>query len=77
VTHAGIAGQKKGNGEKSPDHATTNQTRKSNSDRTVASNRTPPSVGTRVLGARDLVTATSAIATSSAKYISPDKTKKH
>jgi hypothetical protein len=77
VTHAGIASQKKGNGEKSPDHATTNQTRKSNSGRTVASNRTPPSAGTQVLGARALVTATSAIVTSSVKYISPDKTKQH
>jgi hypothetical protein len=77
VTHARTAGQKKGNGEKSPGHAATNQTRKSNSGRAATSNRTPPSVGTRALGARSHITATSATTTSSAKYISPDKTRQN
>jgi hypothetical protein len=77
VTHVGTAGQKKGDGEKSPDHAATNQTRKSHSGRAAVSNRIPPSVGTQALDARALITATSATATSSAKHISPDKTKQH
>jgi hypothetical protein len=45
ATHAGTAGQKKGDGEKSPDHAATTPIRKSNSDRAVMSNRTPLSAG--------------------------------
>jgi hypothetical protein len=41
--------------------------------RAAASSRSRPSVGTWALGARALITATSATSTSSAKYISLDK----
>jgi DNA replicative helicase MCM subunit Mcm2 (Cdc46/Mcm family) len=69
--------RRKAMAKKSPDHATTNQTRKINSGKAAASNRTPPSVGIWALSAGALVTATSAIATYSAEYISPNKTEQH